>query len=301
MTTKKKTVLIVIIVLVLLIGIEAISFLIFKNSVQRNDLGYKRTKIYNIENYDWFFRDYTGTNARKRPIFCVGNAYMSGEGINGDKTLPALISKISGRTVHERAIPGTSATSILEEFQSGRYKEIAPNAEYFIYIYYSSQLGSLYQYQIDYSESELNVRYKLNNEDNLVRIKNPKFPMLNSLFFVKNIQKTWSDFISRNEYNDFTLFTKVMRAIMKEKKAQFPDAKFVVIYYPEIDNVNTDSQPFEPEIIRKLKRIGFIVINAEDLTDLPICEQKYINEEFGSPTDTVWESISPALAKKLNL
>lgn len=265
---------------------------------------YTPAHLYNIDYFDWRFNDYVVKNSHKRPVICVGDSYMEGVGIPKDKNLPAKISKLTGRSVYSRALSGGCPANILDEFQSGRYKELYPDAEYFVYVFIDYQLGRLYDYQMDFIETEISLRYKLDRNDNLVKVKSPRFPFLYSLFSVKLAQDKLSQIKSQFEYEDYRFFLRMMKEIMKEKKQQFPDAKFAIIFYPDAsfaEDNKIEHPLMNPMVQKKLERMGYIVIDAEELTDLPIRTYNYRISDKEHPNVDAWDELAPKIVKAIGM
>lgn len=289
---------------------EGISFFIFREKVKnnfketnrnaalKNIVKYNKAFVLCYKNYSFFFKKYeTHTPTQKRPIVCLGCSYMDGIGLEEKEKncLPALISKLTGRTVYKRAICGTGPQIILDEFENKTYKEDLPNdIEYFIYLYISYHLRRLYEYQSDILLSEINIRYHLKNRK-IKRIDSPVFPALYSLFSVKLIQNNITLSHFKKECYNYNLFLAIMKKIIEEKQIQFPKAQFVIIIYPE-PNATLTMPDF---VLEKLVGMGYIIINAKNLTNKPI--DKYRQSDNEHPSAEAWECIAPELIKKLNL
>lgn len=122
-----------------------------------------------------------------------------------------------------------------------------------------------------------------------------------SLFTVKNIQKLIEFYKSKNEYIDYELFNAVMKETLKQARENYKDVKFVVLLYPSADYIEDKEPVLQDFEVEKLKSMGFIVLNAEDLTDKPIRSLDYRIVDKDHPSEQAWDAIVPALIKKLNL
>ena len=250
--------------------------------------------------WDRFCYSFESEDNVKRPIMLLGCSYAHGSGLKKKQTLSYKLFKKTNRNVFNQAIPGSSIQFALAHFQSGEMKEDVPDAEYIIYVYINYHLARLYSYDLDYIETEINQRYELKNGE-LVKIKKPVFPWMYSLFTVKNIQKLIEFYKSKNEYMDYELFNAVMKETLKQARENYKDVKFVVLLYPSADYIEDKEPVLQDFEVEKLKSMGFIVLNAEDLTDKPIRSLDYRVVDKDHPSEQAWDAIVPALIKKLNL
>ncbi|MCR5261409.1 MAG: hypothetical protein K6C94_06180 [Candidatus Gastranaerophilales bacterium] len=94
---------------------------------------------------------------------------------------------------------------------------------------------------------------------------------------------------------------------MKYFKEQYPNTKIVVLLYPsaqyaELKRGSADDFPILPiHIVEYLEDLGYIVINAEDLTDKPIRTVEYRTVDKDHPNEQAWDAVAPGLVKKLKL
>lgn len=292
------------------LAIEGIAYFSFRTQVadnlrktnrinQLNDVvKYSKAYYMNYENYSFHFKKYDkDTLSNRKPIVCIGCSYMEGSGLKEKDCLPALISKLTGRTVYKRAISANGPQIILDEFINGTYKKDLPqDTEYFIYMYIIYHLNRLYDYQTDCTYTEINSRYQLKSGE-LVKVKPPFFPDLYSFFSVKLFQNMLSVVLSDKEYSDYHLFLAVMQKIMEEKQKQFPNAKFVIIIYP-----TPEEEVSMPDFVKeKLNKLGYIIIDAKQLTDRPIGSYEYRQDDNEHPSAEAWKLIAPGLIKTLKL
>lgn len=237
---------------------------------------------------------------RKRPILFLGCSYVQGSGLKDEQTLPYKINKQTGRDCYKRGIAGGGVQLALDMFEKGLIKKEVPDAEYIIYVYCTYHIARLYTYQLDYLETEINQRYKLKN-DKLVKVNKPIFPIYYSSFLVKQIQKFIEKKLSMHEYKDYKLFNAVMLELLSQAKKNYKGVKFVILLYPSAEFINTDNKIMSDSEIEKLKSMGFIVINAEDLTKEPIRKLEYRTPDRDHPAENAWDAILPELIKQLNL
>ncbi len=263
---------------------------------------------YNLKFFKKTFRKKIGTS-KKRPLLFIGGSYTKGAFLKREQTLAYKVWQLTDRTTYKRGICGGGIHNILDQLESGVMKKEVPDAEYIIYTYIPAHIDRLYQYDLDYIETFIDIQYVLDDEK-LVKLPPPKFPILYSLFTVKYLQNIAKDYFVEREFDKgFPLFMAVMEKSMDYFKIQYPNSKIVVLLYP--DGVYTDikrgskedlAMPVLPEDqIEDLEEMGYIVINAEDLTDKPIRTAEYRVEDRDHPNEKAWDIIAPALVKKLNL
>lgn len=84
---------------------------------------------------------------------------------------------------------------------------------------------------------------------------------------------------------------------MEEKQKQFPNAKFVIIIYP-----TPEEEVSMPDFVKeKLNKLGYIIIDAKQLTDRPIGSYEYRQDDNEHPSAEAWKLIAPGLIKTLKL
>lgn len=247
-----------------------------------------------------FFTEHISKNSQKRPIVILGCSYVEGSGLKEEQTLAYKLFEKTHRSVYKRGIPGGGIQLALPYFETGKIQKDVPDAEYIIYVYLGYHIARLYAYELDYIETEINQRYKIKNGD-LVKLKQPKYPCYYSSFFVKKIQEKLEQIQSRKEYGEYHLFNAVMAKLLQEAKRNYKNTKFVILLYPSGDCMNTSNEIMPQEEISKLKEMGFTVINAEDLTNLPIRNEEYRIPDKDHPNEKAWEAIVDNLIKTLNL
>lgn len=247
-----------------------------------------------------FFTKHISKNSKKRPIVILGCSYAEGSGLTEEQTLAYKLFKKTNRSVYKRGIPGGGIQLALPYFETGKIQKEVPDAEYIIYVYLDYHMARLYAYELDYIETEINQRYKIQNGI-LNKIKQPKYPFYYSSFFVKKIQEKLEQIQSQKEYEDYHLFNAVMKKLKEETSKNYKNSKFVILLYPSGDCMNTNNEIMPQEEISKLKEMGFSVINAEDLSTLPIRNEEYRIADKDHPNEKAWDAIVDNLIKTLNL
>ena len=308
----KKTIFFNIFILIfILIFIEVISLFIYYQKIKtslelKNNAGliqefrYTKAHKFNTDYFSFLFSKHISENTSKRPIVLLGCSYAEGTGLEDEQNLSYKLFKKTSRSVFERAIAGGGPQLALHQFETGEMKQEVQDAEYFIYIFLDYHLNRLYGYQLDYLETEVNQRYKLKG-NKLVKIKQPIFPFYYSLFFVKNIQQFIENKEAKLEYETYSLFNAVMSELLIQAKNNYNNVKFVILLYPSANFINNDEYLMPSFEIEKLKSMGFIVLNAEELTTLPIRREEYRIGDKDHPNEKAWDAVIDNLIKELNL
>ena len=279
---------------------------VLKKENMMQNIRYTKPLVYNYNLSKRQFRTYKGTSS-KRPIIFLGCSYIFGSFLNKNQVLAAKVNKLTNRTTYRRGICGVGIKEILDQLATGVLKKEIPDAEYIIYTYIDPHITRLYSYQIYNFITYIPMRYKLEN-DRLVKLPEPKFKILYSLFSVKLIQYVLADINESHERSqNFPLFLTIMEECMKYFKEQYPNTKIVVLLYPsvlyaDLKRGSADDFSILPtNVVEYLEDLGYIVINAEDLTDEPIRTVEYRTVDGDHPNEKAWDAVAPGLVKKLNL
>lgn len=321
---NKKTIKIIltniILFVIFLVGLELYSYKSYCDGVkplleqhqkinkQKLSIKYTYPIPFDIKNYKGDknrFRDIKGAKPYKHPVLLVGTSYTAGYNLKAEERLDSQISKLTGRTVYTRAFNGTGPQAIYYYFKNTDIKNELPNIEYIIYPFLPSLIYKSYEYTLSYLSTRLNVRYKV-KDGKLVEIK-PICPILYSLFSVKKIQNYLRDIEVETlikEGKQYDLFNAVMANTMQITKKDFPRAKFVILEYPDPDFGIPDNQKIEripQKEIKYLESLGYIYINAKDLTGKDIGALNYRAKDKDHPNGKAWAEIVPKLTKTLDL
>ena len=268
-------------------------------------LKYTLPKKFDINDYSVRFRATEGTKKNKRPIIFIGCSYTVGEGLSDTQKIDYKISKLTGRTTYSRAISGGGPQMALFQFKKGMIKKDIPDAQFIIYTYVPDHAYKTLEYRLSYLSTRLNLRYEKNHNHQLSEVK-PFLPILYSSFLVKTIQNNITDYKIEKlnkEGKTFETFNLIMSELMKYSKKEYPDSKFIILEYPDhyIKLSKLKSPNFTKEEKKYLESLGFIVINAEELTGKNLYSLEYRAEDKDHPNEKAWDEIAPKLIKKLNL
>ena len=144
---------------------------------------------------------------------------------------------------------------------------------------------------------DFNLRYKeVNGELQEIRDENIFAKTLKRLYISNLIYNFWLENIflhpaNYKKYFDFEL--KHFIESKKEFEKHWPNAKYVIIFYERMRN--------DFELKQKLSEAGFTVINAYDLTNEDIRnDKKYMQDNF-HPTGEAWDLLTPLIIEKLGI
>ncbi len=259
-----------------------------KDLIQK--IKYTKARNYSTDDFLHLFTKTMPKNPTKRPILVIGCSYVHGSGLEEEQTFSYKLFQKTNREVYKRGIPGGGIQLALHQFETGEIQKDVSDAEYIIYIYVDYHLQRLYDYQLDYVETLVNQRYKL-KDNKLVKINQPKFPFYYSLFSVKTIQQAIEEIKTDKEIENYSLFNAVMEKLMKEAKNSYKDTKFIILLYPS-GGIMFEDTPIMPQSeIENLKKMGFIVINAENLTTKPIRREEYRIDDHDHPNEQAWDAV----------
>lgn len=302
-----------ILLLIFLIGAEAYTYKHYKQTFEKNkqtieknnqayEQGGNHYRFKQEYSYPLKFEDTQGIkffkppkygNGNKKPVIFFGCSFTEGAGLTDEQTLAYKISQLTGRTTYNRGKGSTGTQFMYYQLSTPELKYEVPEAEYIIYTFIWDHLFRLYNYQACPLVTGLNLRYKVVN-GKLEEIK-PAFVPFYSLYLVKKFQVDIADKKAIEEEQNFKLFNFIMKESIKLAQKTYPQSKFVIIEYPD-----SHTQTLPPDEVIKLKDMGFVVVNAEEMLGHNLQDSKYRLVD-NHPSKLAWEEIAPKLARKLNL
>ena len=252
---------------------------------------YQMVKLPSREQLLSNFRPVEKRNPNKKPIILFGCSYTYGFGLNEDETFSRKLADFTDRTVINRGKSGTGIPFMYYQLSDEKVvKELPKDTEYVIFTLISDHFRRLFRYRNFVANAEHTLRYKITEKDGekILVEDRPIFPFLHSLFtsivIEENIEKN-SAFGDKMD----TLFIKLMSESNKLIKKNFPNAKFVVIYF----ECPTDIPNSYNKEIRLLSK------NIEDITVFRV--KKEVHQIRNNPTGEAWDKIIPVLSEKLHL
>ncbi len=250
-----------------------------------------------------YFRDTLIKNSRqelenKKPsILIFGCSFGYGYLLREDQSFAYKLSQMSGRNVYNRSISSFGVQNmpyILEHFQLE--KEILPPPSYIIFVLIEDHLFRQYRHIMSANEAYLDIFYE--NENNKLKEKK-----LNYFFYRFPIIRYIEERYRYAKYNKMNFeekfkFLKMHFRLTKEiAEKKFPNAKIVILNYEDIKNTPLSDR----SIWKDLEDEGFIVVHTSEITNEHLYLNKFRIPDDGHPNELAWDTIVPALVKRLDL
>lgn len=254
----------------------------------------------NIDMKDKVFKG----NSKKRPIVTIGCSYTYGILLKPQQTFAAKLNKYTHRTTYNRGICGTGPQMVYKQINSKILKKDIDDAEYIIYTYIHGHLYRTCQHLLCYYLTDINPIYKYDGL-HFYEQKQP-FWFTYSFFTVKNILFYIDKINQQKEFlNNYRLFVKIMEETSKSIKKIYPNTKFVILDIPDAELCEKEKENIAgmpPEIRKEIENMGIIYIDSEELIGHKLRDtKKYRMPDGDHPNEKLWDEITPALVKKLNL
>jgi len=260
------------------------------------------------------FRKDFGINYNKKSILIFGCSHLFGVGLDDEQTFGYKLSKATKRPVYNRAFWAWGPQYMLYILKTKKWIENIKPPEYIITMFIPDYCQRLYLYQGWPFDSGVYLRYKLNKNGSVELLPTSPYPFYWRFLIVKYSQY----YLENKKRNDSVYTNKLYLEIMKESmntvKKRYPKAKVILLLYKggsaslgkkslimkEEDYFN--SKPFTPSTLMELKKMGYIVVNMEEILNhsLEIKEYKLGNDPT-HPNEKVWDEIVPALKKRFDM
>ena len=264
---------------------------------------YGYVKIFDQKNYTDYRKTYIGN--KKAPILFFGCSYMYGARLKEEETLSYKIYQKTGRTTVNRAIPGGSIINTIYDLKDDNfYKYLKQNniktPEYIIYIFINDHLKRISNPYRGSVAPKSNIHYEINMvysfKDGKLINKTPKKVFLP--FYGLYIKKAWHYFYADkfSKESQFDRMIKLLKAAKNITDNQFPNSKFVIIWYKDGGHVLMDKNA-----IKNLHDYGFIVLDAEDLAGHELDSDTWRAEDKEHPSGKAFDDVADGLIKKLKL
>ena len=282
--------------LLIVIFLGIFEFCLYQNHHKNQpEINYKikEVKYNDILNY-YRLRPAVGVENSKRPIILAGCSYAYGQGLNDEQTFGYKLSHYTKRPVYNFSLPGKGIQHNLFFLQNKMYDETIKNPEYFIYIMMKDHIRRLYTTVClhDYTGYP---EYKLNSENKLILNKD-KYPFYKQFYVYYFFNNLLFNYVGSNNHTKHTILIKeYFREIKKTIKEEYPNIKFVILFYGDYDkyfNLQLD----------ELQQEGFIFIHAQDLINKNLFDiENHLSENDFHPSEKLWDTFTPEFAKKLDL
>lgn len=240
----------------------------------------------NVENsvHNAFRKDII-TKSRKKPILFTGCSFTHGTGLEDQDTISALFSKLTGRSVYNRAGRGFGLNQFLYQAHRGDIYKQMPEPEYIIYTFIYDHLHRMDKFKMAPDDIAFQPAYKIKN-GSLIEIK-PKF--YNYLYSVNCYQYFHTYWLNKIDFKKVKLF---FNETEREIHRHWKDSTLVILVFQ--DGAEDSS------IWEELKKENYTVIKTSELTDIDLNKEEYKSDGC-HPSKEVWEILAPELIKRLNI
>lgn len=247
--------------------------------------------------YTWHKRDFVKEKSKKKPIAVVGCSFAEGSCLEDNQILGYKLSDLSNRTVFQRGVTATGLPFVYYQIANKLLPTENQQPEYIIYIFIFDHLFRLYQHQLGFWSTELNLRYEYKTGE--IREVKELFPIKNMFYSTKLLQEYFANKQGEKETNDYALFKPLMQDMIKQLHKNYPDTKIVFVEYPQSDE---KSIYLSEDVKQFIKNEGYIYVNANELVGDNLGKKEYkVEGEWIHPNEKAWNLVAPKLAKKLKL
>lgn len=240
------------------------------------------------------FREPLIGKKNKKPIVLFGCSYTYGSNIeNNEDTFGGQLHKYTGRTVYNYGIVSGKPNSALYILSNPKFKKEHPDVDYFIYTYIDDQEQRLFRNYPNICMNRVFTRYTYDKNDNLKFVNlSPLGKILRSTYTSRLFENYYAQYKKKNDNKK--LLSLVLENMSKEIKTNYPNAKFIFLYYMD-DEENQDK--ILEEICRKN---DIIFIKTLDMPHgREILEKEYAFPNDLHPIKDAWSIIVPEVAKKI--
>ena len=269
---------------------------------------------------DWQYgsleRDYV-TDSQKKSVIIFGCSFAFGAWLERDKNFSAILSKLTNRTVYNRAYSACGFGHMLWQTQQELfYKSINIPPEYAIYIYIPDHLirSCHYKYGISLlNDDNFYLSYEIKN-GKLVEKVNPFFLNLSRLNIIKNYNyKVFcsSLYYAKDKDKNIEFIKLHFIQARNELKKRYPNIKFIILKYPfnyyEGNDYSNDiyekanMESYKDTRWSDLEKEGFIIIELnKDIIGFDVNDKEYQLPD-GHPNTKAWEIIAPKVVELTGL
>lgn len=247
--------------------------------------------------YTWHNRIFEKKNSKKRPLAIVGCSFAEGSCLEDNQILGYKLSDLSNRTVYQRGVTGTGLSFVYYQIDNKLIPTDDKSPEYIIYVFIFDHLFRLYQHQVGFWSTEINLRYE-NKDDKIQEVKE-FLPFYNMFYTAKYLQEDIAKRKGVFESQNYALFKPMLTSMIKIAKQNYPNSKIVFLEYPQSDEkwcvLSEDAKKF-------IKDEGYIYVNANELVGDQLGKREYkVKGEWLHPNEKAWDLLAPKLAKLLKL
>ncbi len=275
----------IVVILAVITVVEVISFMMLKSNDKNFhysfggrsfDSSYKSGEFYKN------FRPVENITDKRGSIILFGSDMACGVGVKDDQTMSHILAKLSGRTIYNRAIPVWGLQHMYYQLTNDSFpSKINVDPEYIIYTVAPDNYNRLF------FDSSTNDPYYLTysvKDGKLVKNKDSVFNRFLAVCLSKQMQ-------AKNNYDENLIDFYILES-QKAAKKLYPNVKFVVLSFSNIDGLNNDDI---------LTDNGIQVIDVPETSGTqPIYKLKeYWADDSAHPSEKYWYLVLPSVIKKL--
>lgn len=256
--------------------------------------GYMTDRIENTLDYD----------KNKKSVILLGCSFTYGETIYDTENFSYKLQELTHRKVYNKGNPSWGPQFVLRDIQKSDFfnnQEIV-EPEYAVYTFITDHLRRIYTDYFSIDNDGIFDLYQIKNNrlvlnDEKVRFAN--YIKISTL--VKRLNWLWFNMLSDNQ--KFDRLKLYIFTIKEELEKRYPGIKLVVIVYnPNADTTTHHLKPFRTERWSELEQAGIIVIRFDSPEYDFLQKEEYLSEvDYQHPGPKVWETLTPVIARKLNL
>ncbi len=264
------------------------------SQLKENRVDKFQTKYKILEDFNptVFRKSFILKDTGKKSVLWCGCSFAEGAGLDDYHTPCFKISELTNRSCINKSKGATGTQYVYYQILNDNSSDV----DFVIYTFIWNHLYRLYNYQVNQLIYMFNLRYKYDAKTGLKEIK-PIFKPLYSSFFVKKILNKQVHRNSEREGNNFFLFNATMKQISNLVHSKYPNAKFIMIEFPELSRHELPDSEIEI-----LKSYGIEIFRAKDyLQNIELYDEKYWYPDKIHPREELWDLILPKLKDEYNM
>ncbi len=240
-----------------------------------------------------------------KAIMIYGGSYAYGCSIERNETFPYLLSKYTGKTVYNEALPGLGTSSMLYRLGLEKNRNPKINADTVIYVVIDDHLRRNLMYTPNILFNEFCTKYSLDKDNNLKMTKYSKIKyFFYSLYITRLVTNAYAFNQHLSKYS-IKLFKALTEKSYELSKEVFPNAKFIILFYcDDLADFPENNKAAEPLLLTVLKDIqkehkDIILVNSLDFScGKDILDGKYKAPDNLHPSKEAWEKFVPEFVNK---
>lgn len=322
----KRLFLILIIFIIFIVIADVIAYLFIRNqekaALKVNNLEYLKLPPYfysgrfvknDYSSVEFFyndpkspgFRKPNGLEYKQKAIWLFGDSFAYGsdmslpDGLANEKTFAAKLSNAAKRPVYNRAYQGWGIQHMLYQLEDPKTFEELPEPEYVIFFHTTNNTYKLVNFTYGPWCSSPYLRYKLDKNGKLYRIK-PIFKPLYYFYFTKlyfNFMQYKVILTEKHFDKNFDVIKAIFLESARIIHEHYPNAKFIILKYDEINEFDT-SYFYSPRW-KEIEKEGIIILDAAKLVNADLKSKDYVCNDNYHQSEKANDELSAALAAKL--